>query len=245
MSLRVARSLPGGVKTVTTLAIALLMISAVPGGAMAHAVATGTADDTSTAVQPSIYDAETANQTDGNVTYVVNEDGDTSVSTSDQVDDKQAHVDERRASDGVSTMATTVTDRASDNVEGSTIQLYTEMDASFSSGVKATFDASGTSEATWYGTSPYYADEIKLTSTVGVDGVEVTVSYPPALSPGSGYAATVTNTFNDEWDVSHSYSGFSAESYVALYNGYQKDAATFQFGNSAYTLYTNANTDIA
>lgn len=241
-----ARSLPGGVKSVTTLTVALLIISVIPGSAMAHGVASGTADDTSTAVQSPIYDAETANQTDSNVTYVVNEDGDTSVSTSDRVDDKQAHVDERRASDDLSTMATTVTDSASDSVEGSTIELDTEMDASFTSGVTtATFDASGTSEATWYGSSPYNADEIKLTSTVGVDGVEVTVSYPPALSPGSGYAATVTNTFNDEWDVSHSYSGFSAESHVALYNGYQKDAATFQFGNSAYTLYTNANTDIA
>lgn len=213
---------------------------------MAHGVASGTTDDTSTTVQPSIYDAETANQTDGNVTYVVNENGDTSVSTSDRVDDKRTHVNERRTSDDVSTMSTTVTDTATDNVEGSSIELYTEMDASFSSGVTtATFDASGTSEATWYGTSPYNADQIKLTSTVGVDGVEVTVSYPPALSPGSGYAATVTNTFNNEWDVSHSYSGFSAESHVALYNGYQKDAATFQFDNSAYTLYTNANTDLA
>lgn len=250
--------LPDGVTAVTTIAVALMLIAVLPASAAAQAGFAATeategeqpsavADGITSSQAADIYTTgEPDNESEQQRTYQVNENGESSFSsTSKQVDDKRSYVADSDATDGVTTMgSSTISDSDSSDVEGSTIALDTEMTYSFSSGIYATFEADGTTEASWYGTDPYNADEIKMSTTVGVDGVEVTVTYPPSLSPGSGYSATITKTFTDEWTASHEYSGFKAKSAVALYNGYQKDSATFTFDNSAYTLFTNANTDL-
>lgn len=235
--------------TLVTLVTALLLVGALSGGATAQAAGPPTAiDESATDAASSIYAVnDSENESADDATFTVNEEGESSFTTAENVADKEAYVDETDASDGVTTMgSTTLSDTATESVEGSTIELDTEMTAEFNSGVTtATFEADGSTSATWYGSSPYNADEIQINSQVGVDGVEVTISYPPSFSKGSGYSATISKTFSDEWNVGHEYSNFEAESHVALYNGYQRDSATFTFDNQAYTIYSSVDTDIA
>jgi len=235
--------------TLVTLVTALLLVGALSGGAMAQAVGPPDAADEATTDAPaSIYAVnDSENESADDATFRVNEDGESSFTTADEdVSDKESYVEEETGSGDVTTMGSaTLSDETTDSAEGDTIKLETEMTADFSSGVTtATFEADGSTSATWLGSSPYNADEIQINSQVGVDGVEVTISYPPSFSKGSGYSATISKSFSDEWNVGHQYSNFEAESHVALYNGYQRDSATFTFDNQAYTIYSSVDTDI-
>lgn len=228
--------------TVMIIVVALILISVVPGTAMAQTVGTSVTPDLTvnhtikSETSVDIYHPKPTNES-----VLINENGEYSASSTNQrVGDKKASVTN---TDGMLTPlgTSTISDSESMAAEGSSVEVQTEMDYSWGSGIKGTFDASGMTNAFWWGLNPYNADEIRISTTVGVDGIAVTISIPPAMSSGSGYSATVTKTFSDVWHVDHSYSGFHAESWVAVYNGYQKDSGTFTFDNSAYTVFTNVN----
>lgn len=189
---------------------------------------------------------QTADAQDVGETVTVHDTG--TYSIDERVADKREFADRFEAwkadrqtlpGDDVSTLATS-SDSETMNVLGSEIEVQTEMTGSFSSGVKARYEGSGSTDAYWWGVDPYNADQIDLSSTIQVDGIEVSITWPPGFSNSGGYSATWSGTFHDDWSASHQYSGWEASSYTALYDANQNDGATFTFGTDAYTVYASA-----
>jgi hypothetical protein len=135
---------------------------------------------------------------------------------------------------GVSTNAF-LTD--SDSVETNTgilMELESEMYGSFSSGWEAKWTGGGEALAT----ATADADQIYLKQTFEVSGISVTISYPPAAS-GSGSSVVIDEkTVSNEGRAYSAYSNLEASSRLVIYDATQKDTATFDYGSSSFTLFT-------
>jgi len=134
------------------------------------------------------------------------------------------------------------TDIATKDVLGSYIEGKTYFHGIVESGIKATFTGDGYTKGYWWGSDPYNADRITLTSKVVVSGISVTISVPPSAGFSvSGNTATYSGSWDNVWWAAHYYDNLVAESYVALVDFDQYDSETFRFGNVDYTLYTHVD----
>lgn len=96
---------------------------------------------------------------------------------------------------------------------------------------------SGSSYAKWLGSTPYNANNIQLTDRLHVDGLAVSVSIPSGFS-GSGSDLYFTNSFNNTWQVNHSFSNVRFSCF-ACYGVGQDATASFTFGTRVYTISTH------
>lgn len=122
------------------------------------------------------------------------------------------------------------------------LHLDSEMSGSFSSGLTAGYEGSGSTEADIESYHDYTdeADELAISSDFHVNGVSVSLTIPESIGlegTGNGHAE-YSNSYENEDSASFSYSGIEAESYLVLYDATQKDSATFHFGTHAFSLNT-------
>ncbi|SER13185.1 hypothetical protein [Natrinema salaciae] len=135
------------------------------------------------------------------------------------------------------------TDSSRQYVNGDYIRLESRMVSDFGSGIKATYHADGEATATWEGSGT--PDEIDLESTLSIGGIEVSVQAPSGANfePGSGYSYVFEDSVTNGDSIHFEYRDFYAESYVALYNGKQRDSATFSWGSDSYSLNNHMQND--
>ncbi|AFO57743.1 hypothetical protein NJ7G_2512 [Natrinema sp. J7-2] len=142
---------------------------------------------------------------------------------------------------------------------GRRIQLQTEMNGSFSSGLKATWESDGSTEASFSPNNCYHGvntesvgsdntdpDTVSVESEFSIGGIEVTVDSAPSFSASDGYSATWSTELSkssgdDTTEVSHTYKDMSASSYIALYEATQKDSVTFEWDNEYFSLNTQVS----
>lgn len=122
------------------------------------------------------------------------------------------------------------------------LNLNSKMSGSFSSGIKASYEGSGSAEADIESYHDYTdeADELAISSNFHVNGVSVSLTIPESMGfehTNSGHAE-YSNSYENEDSASFSYSGIEADSYLVLYDATQKDSATFHFGTKAFSLNT-------
>jgi hypothetical protein len=141
----------------------------------------------------------------------------------------------------IGTLAT-LTDSDSQNItaggEDVDLELNTMMNGEFSSGLTATWEGDGSTETSATGSvladDP---DEVELTSEFTISGVNASID----LSGGQfGFVSDTklrfNETFSNESEASHTYSGVEASSALVLYNATQSDSATYTYGTDSYTL---------
>lgn len=147
-----------------------------------------------------------------------------------------------------------------DNCDGGRrIQLQTEMNGSFSSGLKATWESDGSTEANFSPNTCYHdvstesvgsdntdPDTVSVESEFSIGGIEVTVDPAPSFSASDGYSAIWSaelskSSGDDTTEVSHTYTDMYASSYIALYEATQKDSVTFEWDNEYISLNTQVS----
>lgn len=148
-----------------------------------------------------------------------------------------------QSADGNYSTQDVYTDSSRQYVNGDYIRLESRMVSDFSTGIKGTYHADGEATATWEGSGT--PDEIELDSTLSVGGVAVSVQAPSGANfePGSGYSYVFEDSVTNDDSIHFEYRDFYAESYVAVYNGQQRDSATFSWGSDTYALNNHMQND--
>ncbi|PAV12770.1 hypothetical protein ASJ81_05720 [Methanosarcina spelaei] len=106
------------------------------------------------------------------------------------------------------------------------------------------FVGDGTTQATWYSSSPYYANRVTLNSQVSFSGVTISLSLPSGAGfSSSGSTATYTGIWNNvHGAVTHTYQNLQADG-LGIFDEDQSDSATFRFGSTDYTVNTHIDLD--
>jgi hypothetical protein len=129
-------------------------------------------------------------------------------------------------------------DTKTQSVKGSYIRGHTHFELDRTGGH---YVIDGHSTTSWKGESPFSADEVRIHSQVVANGIEPSISVPQGIGyrPTSNNVGTYSQTWQDTWYASHTYSGIEADAFAGITSIEQRDTFSYKFGNSGYSLSTH------